>query len=621
MTKFRYFIPKVINRLAAEKNLLWKYRDIERVSCRGYVAFQDAESLRNRLISMLGVYDSTLLADLMEKERALIMHSARQTLRHEFDLLGSGIVKLDPVDWHIDFKSGERWEKGFYRDLTTPKGADIKVPWELSRCQHLLWLGEAWLLTGQDAFAQEIISQINSWIDDNPLMYSVNWKCSMDVAFRSVNWMYALNMISSYKGFDDNFAEKVSHSLWQHGFYIINNLEKVVPYSNNHYTSDLVGLLYLGELFSESRVARKWLRIAYKEYSNELHKQILPSGVHYERSVSYHRLMVEMMSYPLYMLQRVGHPVEQSVIDIIKKMYDYVSVYTKPNGLAPLIADNDDGRFLPFVCRDFREHTYLIDTQSAENRIVALGLESFCLKASINEILYEDAGVAIIHKGNDYLYINNGGYSKCPKSSDMIIGTHTHNDLLSFELALSGIDVLVDSGTYLYTSSVNDRNEFRSTSKHNTAVVDEEEQNGLVLPFYLKRNVQIGKLKKHSDGCYVGDYRTIAGGMQHERSFDFYDGQLKIVDSLAKIGQAHVAKLYFHFAEGLLPEIKDDSIVFRNGIKLMFDSSPSRLEIIDDTISPSFGRLVKSKTAIVTYQFDDHINITTTIIHGNQQGI
>ena len=34
-------------------------------------------------------------------------------------------------------------------------------------------------------------------------------------------------------------------------------------------------------------------------------------------------------------------------------MIVYVLSYTKPNGKSPMIADNDNGRFLPFIPREF----------------------------------------------------------------------------------------------------------------------------------------------------------------------------------------------------------------------------------------------------------------------------
>ncbi len=611
--KIKYFFPKLKNRLATKKNSMWKYCNVERAAERGYQCFADVTAFKLRLREMLGANNTILLDGISDDDKDLILCSAEQALRHEFDLLGSGPVKLDPIDWHTDFKCGARWEKGFYKEIHTPKGADIKMPWELSRCQHLLWVGEAWLLTGEKKFAKEVIDEINWWIDDNPLMHTVNWKCAMDVAFRAVNWLFALNMIVGYDGFDNRFANKVSRSLWQHGFFIRNNLERMIPYSNNHYTSDLVGLIYLGELFGETRKGCHWLRFALKEYYQETIQQVLPSGVHYERSVSYHRMMTEMLSYPVYMLKRVGITVPQEVMERIGNMYAYIATYSKPNGLAPLIADNDDGRFVPFLRRDFRMHGYMNEINSVENRFVTAGMQPlFCTQTKGGK-LYEDAGVAVIRQDNDYLFVNHGGYSKNPKESDTIIGTHTHNDLLSFELNLGGKDILVDAGTYLYTSSDSNRNVFRSTSKHNTIVVDDEDQNEFEAAFALKRNVRKGILKQVDKGSIVGEYTTMKGQMNHQRHFNFNNGELIIVDKLTKSGAGHLAKLFFHFAEGIQPVVNDKVLTIDNDLEIAFSVQPIRLEVIDDTLSPSFGVLVPSKTAVATFKFSHEIIIETRI--------
>ncbi|MGN7614540.1 hypothetical protein ACQZV8_20920, partial [Magnetococcales bacterium HHB-1] len=52
-----------------------------------------------------------------------------------------------PIDWHRDFKSGYRWQENqWYKKIRYMKpdlsasispGVDVKVPWELSRMQHL----------------------------------------------------------------------------------------------------------------------------------------------------------------------------------------------------------------------------------------------------------------------------------------------------------------------------------------------------------------------------------------------------------------------------------------------------------------------------------------------------
>jgi len=611
--QIRFFVPKVLNRLRFYRNQCWKHCNVERIAMRGYKPFANADSLKSQIRTMLGEYDCNILDGIKDEDKKTLISTADQALRHEFDLLGSAPVILTPIDWHTDYKTGARWGKQYYLEIRGIKDSDIKVPWELSRCQHLLWLGEVYLLTKETKYAKEIIDEINWWIDDNPLMCSVNWTCAMDVAFRATNWLFALNMISSYEGFDDSFSYKICKSLWQHGFFIRNNLEKTVPYSNNHYVSDLVGLLYIGKLFSHSCKGKNWFSYGLKEFFEQVRIQVLPSGVHYERSVSYHRLMTELLSYPMYMLKRVGVRIPQDVEGRISNMFVYIAAYTKPNGFSPLIADNDDGRFVPLLKRDFRRHNYLTHFSSIENRFVALGIQPlYCLSSSI-PVFFQDAGVAVIHKGEDYLYINHGGYSKKPKGDQILIDTHSHNDLLSFELSLGGEDILVDAGTYLYTSSQESRNEFRSTAKHNTIVVDGEEQNGFTEPFQVKRNVNKSVLKQVDEYVFEGEYSTIIGGLRHTRKFDFVGKELVISDTLEKNGSNHTAKLYFHFVTGMKPDLKNDAIFLNNGHKITFSIKPLQMELVEDCISPSYGTLEHSKTAIITYQFENKLQITTTV--------
>ncbi len=613
-----YFFPKIRKRLLVQRNRFLKYFNVDRLSIQGYRGIEGSVVFKQRLREMLGVYSASIFEGLGLQDKTMIIASAEKALRHEFDLLGSGPVILEPIDWHTDFKCGARWGKKYYLDIGYIKGADIKVPWELSRCQHLLWLGEAYLLTEDKKYAKEVIDEIDWWIEDNPFMYSVNWRCAMDVAFRAVNWLFALNMISYYEGFGDVFSKKVVKCLWQHAFFIRNNLEKIIPNSNNHYTSDLVGLLYLGILFSDTHRGRGWLRLAKAELRKELFNQVLNSGVHYEKSISYHRLMTEMLSYPIYLLKRIGYDVSEDIMERIRYMYAYISNYSKPNGFSPLVADNDDGRFVPFLKRDFRQHNYLNDSNSLENRIVSVGISPlFCSNMS-ETCLYDDAGVVVIRNVNDYLFFNHGGYSGNPDDSKDIIATHTHNDLLSFDLSFDGNDIIVDAGAYLYTSSDADRNSFRSTSKHNTIIVDNEEQNDFVESFSIRRNVHKNRLKQLNDTVFEGEYTTVKGCLLHKRQLRYVKGKVTIEDYLIKNGDGHVAVLSLHFAEGLFPVITDNHIEIDNRVRITFGSSPSSLEIIDDTLSPSYGVLVPNKTAIVTYQFRDRIVIETIIRDTNE---
>src|SRR4029077_4286666 len=101
---------------------------------------------------------------------------AERLVRHEFDLLGSGpFVPSDPdrlpasgyspIDWYLDPVQRLRFPRGVpYKDWKLyemrPGNADVKLPWELARCQHWITLGQAFRLTGDERFAVEISHEL-----------------------------------------------------------------------------------------------------------------------------------------------------------------------------------------------------------------------------------------------------------------------------------------------------------------------------------------------------------------------------------------------------------------------------------------------------------------------------
>lgn len=614
------FWNKLLNQITVRKNKYWRYLPVNHISVKGMDQVPSKEMFSIRLAEMLGSFQTTL-QNIQKDDKDTIVFLANETLEHRFDLLGSGPVAMPKINWHADFKSGHSWPKGWYykkQRQASVAGSDIKVPWELSRCHHLLWLGEAYLLTKEERYSKEVVDEIENWLTENPLMYSVNWTCTMDVAIRAVNWLFAVAMIMESDVVTESFINKIYKSFYQHGWYIFNNLEKSVPYSNNHLFSDYAGLIYLAILFQNTKYGRKWKAYVIPEFYNEIRRQILPSGVHYERSVSYHRLMTELASYPCYLLKRMGYTIPSDIEYRVSSMYSFIATYTKDNGRAPLIEDNDDGRFLPFMRRDFRRHDYMLDPNSVENKLVANEIQLFGFEKATSR-LYLDAGHAILRKGEAYLFVTNGGFSKYEDESKER-GTHTHNDRLSFELAIGNDDVFVDPGAYIYTPDPEKYYEFHSTAKHNTIVVDGEEQNNLNKNsvFLLKKNSVMTAFEMESDTACRGGYRTLEQSMSHNRLFQLNEDCLTIDDEIIKAGKSHHAVLSYHLSPEVEARIADDIVEIETSsylVKMMVvqDDKQRSLTIEDDTYSPSYGVSVRSKTVRVGVSFDESSKIQTKI--------
>ena len=277
------------------------------------------------------------------------INDADEICNHIFDLLGSGKTELGKeIDWHLDFKSGFRWDpKTYYlwtgKHVTLNDPSDVKVPWELSRCQHFVTLGKAYWYTDNERYAEEFINQIENWIANNPIELGANWACTMDVAIRAVNWIWGYHLFYDSQSLTKEFKIKFFKSLFLHGRHIINSLE-FGQIRGNHYLSDIAGLVYLGILFQETKEGRKWLKKGLSALKEEMKFQVYPDGVDSEGSISYHRLVTELFLSATLLCLKNGIDFPQWYKDRLEKMIEFVMYYTKPDGTAPQIGDNDDGR-------------------------------------------------------------------------------------------------------------------------------------------------------------------------------------------------------------------------------------------------------------------------------------
>ena len=296
------------------------------------------------------------------------LDEADRIYAHRFDLLGSGERSLGlEIDWHTDFIHGHTWPVEHYTrlKLTDPKGGfDVKVPWELSRFHHGLRLGQAYLYTQDERYAQELVDQITHWIKANPYLFGVNWAGPMDVAIRAVNWLWAYYLIYESNALTDEFLALWLASLRQHGEYIYKNLEDGWP-RTNHLIANLAGLAYLGILLPEFPEAERWRTTGLDRLWAELEQQVMPDGVDYEASLPYHGLVTEMALSVAALCLANGIEIPSLAKVRMGLMLDAVMAYTPPNGLVPLIGDADDGRFVPLaayarVQPRLYDHRYLL---------------------------------------------------------------------------------------------------------------------------------------------------------------------------------------------------------------------------------------------------------------------
>jgi hypothetical protein len=297
-----------------------------------------------------------------------------------------------PIDWQLDVKSGYRWDESTWFKLvplSPARGADIKVPWELSRMQHLPHLAIACALARRgeagfesaEVYAREFRNQVLDFMATNPPRYGVNWRCAMDVAIRIVNWLVAYDLFCAFGVvFDEPFTDLLARSVYEHCWHILHHMEWAPHYRNNHYLANIAGLLFCAAYLPSSPLTDAVLAFAVQELITEVDYQFHADGSNFEASTCYHRLSAEIVmwctalilglpaekrevlsKYDHRLVQRLKpapipvypagdgehtHPFPEWYVDRLHRMARFTWHIIKPSGQVAQIGDNDSGRFI-----------------------------------------------------------------------------------------------------------------------------------------------------------------------------------------------------------------------------------------------------------------------------------
>src|SRR5918999_134321 len=475
---------------------------------------------------------------------------AEEICAHRFDLLGSGRTDLGAeIDWHADFKTGRRWplRHASLLPISYGDGSDIKVPWELARCQHLPLLAAAHRRTGDAEYLDELGAQLRHWIGANPVELGPNWACTMDVAIRASNWVAALALCAEDAAGEPWFTETLE-SLLLHGRFIRAHPEDG-DVRGNHYLADLVGLLPVAALFSGGWEGRAWAQWATDELTSEMEHQVRGDGCAHEASVPYHRLVTELFlcgtqAADALLPDRLAPWYREQ----LESMLGFVAGYTRPDGLAPQIGDGDDGRFLPlgdYGVRDPRDHRHLFQ-QSGR-----------AFEPGKGHAAFPEGGFFVLR--NDDLY----AVVRCGDTGRYGRGGHSHNDQLSFELTAGGQPLVVDPGTYVYTADPEARNLFRSTAFHATLRVDGGEQNELRTDdLFTMEDRASAEVLAWNGGVFEGRHHGFPHAT-HTRRIELADRGLRIRDTVSS-SEARDLEWTFPLAPGADDrlEIRGDGLDF-----------------------------------------------------------
>ena len=210
-------------------------------------------------------------------ERLQIIETAERAIKGQFDLLGFKDLSFGkPTDWHLEPISGKRsplhhWSRINY--LKQDIAGDKKVTWELNRHQHFVTLGQAYWITGNERFSEAFVTQAASWMDANPPKLGINWASSLELAFRSIAWLWAIHLFAGSPCLTSAFKLRLLKYLLAHGFHLESYLSHYFS-PNTHLTGEALGLFYIGASLPELNRAEKWKQLGLNVLIEQLKRQV-----------------------------------------------------------------------------------------------------------------------------------------------------------------------------------------------------------------------------------------------------------------------------------------------------------------------------------------------------------
>jgi len=580
-------------------------------------------------------FEQVDVVKIWKLNKHLLRHADYQ-FSSEVDYFIFGVpIRFDEINWHKDSFSNHIYPCVRFDNLNVEKyfnkGIDLVFPWEQSRFYFAPMLVQKYLSTNDKLYYKQFKSTALDWIENNVLMIGVNWFSTMDVAIRSINWIFAISAFGDEFDSDKQFKTKISYSLVQHAEYI-SKFPAIYKngHTTNHTVSAYVGLLFLSLALKNNTNSKKWLQQAIDGLIKCIEYQVYMDGVDFEGSIPYHRLVLELFAYAAVVALSNNIKFPDSYYKKLFLMFEYAAAYIDKNGNAPQIGDNDSGRVLIFnndkdnnPYTNEHDHSYLLDlgqhifnykfkSQCILNNENIINLLPQLERININNLDLHPRNTEksiSFHNGGSYI-LKNDKYSllvACFPIGQNGQGGHNNLDSGSFTLSIDGQRIIVDPGTSTYTKDKKERDEFRSYPYHNTLFSKIDQKLSLdACPFWKLKNYYGSQLKKNNDTEVEIDIKYREDQKIRTRFFKLNENDVILLD---RYEGEFFTRLNFH------PEIEvtstNDHQIVTNRFMITFNKK-TNFSLDKYYYAPHYGKKVSAISLLVSAKDKLEITITNT---------
>lgn len=425
------------------------------------------------------------LVDAERQPTEILANKAEQILKgkiqffsYEWKDLGSG------YDWITNPDNGYQYNKDLHwSDITdySQTSGDIKYVWEKSRFTYLLTLIRYDFHFEKD-LSEFVFSEIESWIDANPINQGPNWRCSQETSLRIFNWCYALSYYRDSLALTEERWSKIQHVIYwslHHVFHHINFSRIAVR--NNHAITETLFLALSNIIFPFITETEKWSQKGRKWLEQEIDYQIYEDGTFLQFSMNYHRVVIQLMSLAIAVTEKNKQRFSDTFYKRAHKSLNFLYQCTMDeNGYLPNYGSNDGALFFPWTDSDYRDyrpqlntlhyqltgHDLYRDNAITEDRQWTVSINP---KNNFNKLEKINNKPQSFNNGGYYIYRNNDKltFIRCGNHKDR----PAQADNLHIDIWIGDKNILWDAGTYKYNTNPDLINYFVGTEGHNSVMV------------------------------------------------------------------------------------------------------------------------------------------------------
>ncbi|MEA5005219.1 MAG: alginate lyase family protein [Rikenellaceae bacterium] len=382
------------------------------------------------------------------------------------------------------YDSGIHWSE--IPDLSSTSG-DIKYVWEKSRFSWLLTLIRNDYHNGED-HSKFAFSQIERWIDANPVNLGPNWRCSQEISLRILNWCYALHFYKNSGALTEERWGKIQNVIYWSLHHVYNNIDfSRIAVRNNHAITETLFIAMSYILFPFIPETTKWAKDGFKWFEQEIDYQIYDDGTFLQFSMNYHRVVVQLLSFGISLVSIGGKSFSAHVYEKAYKSINFLFQCSDvKNGYLPNYGSNDGAWFFPLSSTDYRDyrpqlntlHKLLTGVDLYEDDLIReesnwLGATSCVIDKPFSKIKmhyglssFVNGGYYLIREKETLSFIKCGSYKDRPAQADNL-----HLDVWH-----KGRNILCDAGSYKYNTEEALVKYFSGTESHNTVMLGDYDQ-------------------------------------------------------------------------------------------------------------------------------------------------